>query len=104
MAASLIGLWVLLVKNDGSHEKAEEGKPVPMVACTDDDHRFLLAFRDAVTAKEYIELSNTEGATPRLVMEDGVADIRSLAKDAGATGLLINFNPQTSAYEDATLL
>ena len=95
---SLDGLWLVLV--DG---RAEEGR-VPMMARAGDEQTYLLGFKNAHKARKFLETSPVPGAEPRMVVRSNKDELLRVAKANGVVGVLVDYDPQTQAYSQASAL
>ena len=90
--ASMDGMWVLLVDRD------------PVMARAGDDQSYLLVFKNVAKAREFVAVQELDGAQPRMVVRGNRDDILQLARSAGASGLLVDYDPATQHYAAASAL
>ena len=98
---NLDGLWVLLVSNEGELAAQDQAGRVPVMARAGNDQTYLLVFKNVVKARQFVSNSNLEGAEPRMVVRGNRDDIVRIAKTAGATGTLLDYDPSTQQYAAA---
>ena len=98
------GLWVLLVQNDGELETQDNDGRVPVMARAGNDQTYLLAFKNVVTARKFVAQQDLDGAEPRMVVRGNRDDIVAVAREQGATGTLLDYDPSTQAYAAASAL
>jgi hypothetical protein len=89
---SIDGMWVLLVDRD------------PVMARAGDNQNYLLVFKNVVKARQFLAVQDVEGAEPRMVVRGNRDDIVSVAREQGAAGTLLDYDPKTQAYAAATSL
>jgi hypothetical protein len=99
--SSLDGLWLLLV--DGEVGKAVDGR-VPMMARAGDDQTYLLGFKNALKARKFLTESAIENAEPRMVVRGNRGEFLTIARASGATGVLVDYDPQTHEFAAAAEL
>jgi hypothetical protein len=102
--SSLDGLWVLLVQNQGQLTTADIEGRVPMLARAGNEETYLLGFKNAIKAREFMTGSAIENAEPRLVVRANKEEYLRIAQAAGACGVLVDYNPSTQEYGAATEL
>lgn len=102
--SSLDGLWVLLVQNEGQLSTADVEGRVPMLARAGNDETYLLGFKNAVKARDFMTGSSIENAEPRLVVRANKSEYLRIAQAAGACGVLVDYDPSTQQYGAATEL
>lgn len=102
--SSLDGLWVLLVQNEGQLTTADIEGRVPMLARAGNDETYLLGFKNAVKAREFMSTSSIENAEPRLVVRANKGEYLRIAQAAGVCGVLVDYDPSTQQYGAATEL
>lgn len=100
--AVLEGLWVLLVANEGQLPTADADGRVPMMARAGDDAAYLLGFKNVARARQFLTATAVEGAEPRMVVRGNRDEMLRIARTAGATGVLIDYDPTTQQYAAAT--
>lgn len=94
--SSLEGLWVLLVDDT-------EGR-IPMMARAGNNQTYVLGFKNAHKARNFMELSALENAEPRMVVRSNRGELLRLAQSAGANGVLVDYDPATHDYSRASEL
>lgn len=102
--STLDGLWVLLVDNAGQLKTADETGRVPMMARAGDDETYLLGFKNASKAREFLTRSNVDDAEPRMVVKANKTEYLRIASAAGVAGILVDYDPVTQQYAAATEL
>lgn len=100
-APALGGLWVLLVQNEGELSTQDSDGRVPVMARAGNDQTYLLAFKNVVTARQFVAAQDLAGAEPRMVVRGNREDIVRIAKSAGVVGTLIDYDPSTQKYAAA---
>jgi len=101
---TLDGLWVLLVSNEGELATQDENGRVPVMARAGNEQTYLLVFKNVVKARQFVSVSNLEGAEPRMVVRGNRDDILRIARSAGVVGTLLDYDPSTQKYADAQAL
>ena len=91
--SSLDGLWVLLANDQ-----------VPMMARAGDESTYLLGFKNMTSARTFMQTSAVEDAEPRMVVSANRSEYLRLAQQAGASGVLIDYDPATQQYAGASEL
>ena len=99
--SSLDGLWVLLVED---HEKIAQSTHVPIMARTGDESTYLLGFKNMSSARTFMQTSELENAEPRMVVNANRSEYLRLAQQAGAAGVLVDYDPATQQYASASEL
>lgn len=94
----LDGLWVLLLANEGQLPTADADGRVPMMAKSGDTTTYLLGFKTVVKARQFLADQAIEGAEPRMVVRGNREEMLRIAQSAGATGVLVDYEPATQAY------
>ncbi len=102
--AVLEGLWVLLVQNEGQLPTADADGRVPMMARAGDDAAYLLGFKNVVKARQFLTATEVEGAEPRMVVRGNREEMLRIARTAGATGVLVDYDPATQQYAAASAI
>ena len=102
--SSLDGLWVLLVDNDGELSAQDSAGRVPVMCRAGNDQTYLLVFKNVVKARQFLASSALDGAEPRMVVKGNRDDIVRIAKSAGVVGTLLDYDPSTQQYADASAL
>lgn len=97
----LEGLWVLLVANEGQLPTADAEGRVPMMAKAGDDAAYLLGFKNVFRARQFLIATDVEGAEPRMVVRGNREEMLRIAKTAGASGVLVDYDPSTQQYAAA---
>ena len=100
----LDGLWVLLVQNAGELTTQDNDGRVPVMARTGEDQTYLLVFKNVVKARQFVTSQELDGAEPRMVVRGNRDDILRIAKSAGVVGTLLDYDPTTQKYAQATAL
>jgi hypothetical protein len=85
-------MWVLLVDRD------------PVMARAGDNQNYLLVFKNVVKARQFLAVHELEGAEPRMVVRGNRDDIVAVAREQGAAGTLLDYDPSTQAYAAASTL
>lgn len=104
VAPNLAGLWVLLVQNDGEISTQDAEGRVPVLARAGDDQTYLLVFKDVAKARQFVAAQELDGAEPRMVVRGNQHDIMRIARSAGVTGTLLDYDPKTQRYASARAL
>ena len=97
----LDGLWVLLVDNAGQLATADER--VPMLARAGDDQTYLLGFKNATKARQFVATQDVV-AEPRMIVRGNKDDILRIARVASVVGVLVDYDPSTQRYGAAVEL
>lgn len=102
----LVGLWVLLVQNEGQLNSADPKGRVPMMARTGNHETYLLGFKNMSNARKFLQQSaiEAEAAEPRMVVKGNKSEVLQIARDAGVVGILVDYDPVTQRYSAATEL
>lgn len=100
----LTNLWVLLVQNDGELSAQDASGRVPMLARAGDDQKYLLVFKNAAKARQFLSAQDVDGAEPRMVVRANHDDILRIARCAGVVGTLLDYDPTTQKYASASAL
>ena len=103
-SATLDGLWVLLVSNEGELMAQDAAGRVPVMARAGDEQTYLLVFKNVVKARQFVSSSQIEGAEPRMVVRGNRDDIIRIARSAGVVGTLLDYDPSTQKYADTQAL
>ena len=103
-SATLDGLWVLLVSNEGELMAQDAAGRVPVMARAGNDQTYLLVFKNVVKARQFVSSSQMEGAEPRMVVRGNRDDIIRIARSAGVVGTLLDYDPSTQKYADTQAL
>lgn len=104
-AAKLVGLWVVLVNNEGQLTSVDPNARVPMMARAGNDQTFLLGFKNMNNARKFLQSSAIEApAEPRMVVKGNHTELLRIARDAGVVGILVDYDPVTQKYATATEL
>lgn len=102
-AAKLVGLWVVLVENEGQLTSADADARVPMMARAGNDQTFLLGFKNMTNARKFLQSSAIDNAAePRMVVKGNHTELLRIARDAGVVGILVDYDPVTQKYATAT--
>ncbi|GAB4510518.1 MAG: hypothetical protein Tsb0020_27780 [Haliangiales bacterium] len=102
--SNIVGLWVLLVINEGQLSTEDENARVPMMARAGNDQTFLLGFKNMVKARQFMSSSEVEHAEPRMVVKSNKSEVIEIARNAGVVGILVDYDPITQEYASATEL
>ena len=94
----LANLWVLLVQNDGELTTQDASGRVPMLARAGNDQTYLLVFKNAARARQFVTTQDVPGAEPRMVVRANHDDIVRIARSAGVVGTLLDYDPATQKY------
>jgi hypothetical protein len=98
------GLWVVLVQNAGELPTEDAEGRVPVMARAGDEQTYLLVFKNVVSARQFLATQSIDGAEPRMVVRGNREDILRIARSAGATGTLLDYDPTTQKYAQARAL
>lgn len=101
--SGLVGLWVVLVENEGQLTTADENARVPMMARTG-DQTFLLGFKNMVNARRFMASSEVEHGEPRMIVKSNQGTVMEIARNAGVVGILVDYDPVTQKYASASAL
>lgn len=101
--SALVGLWVLLVDNEGQLPSAGTDR-VPMMARAGNDQTYLLCFKNMTMARSFMSKSQIEAAEPRMVVKGNKSHFLEIARNAGVVGILVDYDPTTQHYTAATEL
>lgn len=103
--SNIVGLWVLLVENEGQLASIDPHARVPMLARAGNDQKYLLGFKNMTNAKRFLQSSSLEDAAePRMVVKGNKGEVLRIARDAGVVGILVDYDPVTQRYAAATEL
>src|SRR5437764_10203602 len=102
--SGLDGLWVLLISNDGELATQDADGRVPVMARAGNEQTYLLVFKNVVKARQFLTTQALDGAEPRMVVRGNRDDIVRVAKSAGASGTLLDYDPTTQQYASASAL
>ena len=100
---SLVGLWMLLVDNEGQLPTTVSRR-VPMMARAGNDQTFLLCFKNMSNARRFLKQSEMDGPEPRMIVKGNKDLVLQIARDAGVAGVLIDYDPVTQEYASAAAL
>ncbi len=103
-STALDGLWILLVNNDGRLPTDGIDGRVPIMCKAGNDEHFVLGFKDMSKAQQFLTQSELQGAEPRMVVKSNHGDYIRVAQEAGAAGVLIDYDPTTQQYRDAAVI
>lgn len=101
--SALVGLWVLLVDNEGQLPSSSAER-VPMMARAGNDQTYLLGFKNMSNARRFMKKSEIESAEPRMVVKGNKSHFLQIARSAGVVGILVDYDPTTQEYTTATEL
>jgi hypothetical protein len=93
--ASLSGLWVILVE--------EEGRKIPMLARAGNG-LYLLAFRTGFTARKFVSEKGLTDAEPRLLVTSNLPEIVATLDTKQIAGVLIDYDATSNTYKEAGLV
>lgn len=93
----LANLWVLLVQNDGELTVQDADGRVPMMARAGNDQTYLLVFKNAAKARQFLSTQEV-AAEPRMVVRGNHEAIVRIARSAGVVGTLLDYDPATQRY------
>jgi hypothetical protein len=93
--ASLSGLWVILVD--------EEGRKTPMLARAGNG-LYLLAFRTGFTARKFVSEKALTNAEPRLLVTSNLPEIVATLDNKQIAGVLIDYDATSNTYKEAGLV
>jgi len=96
---TLDGLWVLLAKSDET-----DSERLPVMARSGDDETYLLGFKDVHGARSFSEQAGVENAQPQMVVRGNRGELLRVAKESGASGILVDYDPKTQQYSAAEAL
>lgn len=68
------------------------------------DQTYLLVFKDVAKARRFVAASELDGAEPRMVVRGNRDELIRIARSAGASGVLQDYDPSTQQYVSATAL
>jgi hypothetical protein len=102
LKSNLDGLWLVLV--DGEVVGPTFEGRVPMMARAGDDQTYLLGFKNMLKARKFLSESSIDNAEPRLVVRSNRGDFLSIAKAAGVSGVLVDYDAQTQQFAAASEL
>jgi len=101
--SALVGLWVLLVDNEGQLPNAKAER-VPMMARAGNDQTYLLGFKNMSNARSFLKKQSIDAAEPRMVVKGNKNLFLEIARSAGVVGILVDYDPVTQEYSSATEL
>src|SRR5690606_25647739 len=101
--SALVGLWVLLVNNEGQLPGAGAER-VPMMARAGNHETYLLGFKNMSQARSFMQKSQVDAAEPRMVVKGNKGHFLQIAREAGVVGILVDYDPTTQQYATATEL
>jgi hypothetical protein len=94
----LDGQWVLLIENKGELGAQDAEGRVPVMARAGDDKTYLLVFKNVAKARQFVALSDLDGAQPRMVVRGNRDEIVRIARSANVVGTLVDYDPATQGY------
>jgi hypothetical protein len=94
----LEGLWVLMVQNEGEISVSDADGRVPVLALAGNDKTYLLGFKNAAKARQFMTTLELEGADARMVVKGNKEEILRIVRAAGVAGLLVDFDATTKQY------
>jgi hypothetical protein len=86
------------VQNDGELTTQDANGRVPMLARAGNDQTYLLVFKNAARARQFVTTQDLPGAEPRMVVRANHDDIVRIARSAGVVGTLLDYDPTTQKY------
>ena len=95
---------MLLVQNEGELTTQDSNGRVPVMARAGNDQTYLLVFKDVAKARRFVANQDLDGAEPRMVVRGNRDDIMRIARSAGVVGTLLDYDPATQQYAQATAL
>ena len=98
--SALVGLWVLLVENEGQLTSSD-AEHVPMMARAGNDQTYLLGFKNMSNARKFLKQSNIDQAEPRMVVKGNKDHFLHIARSAGVVGILVDYDPVKQNYAAA---
>ncbi len=99
--SSLDGLWVLL---EGQPVAGDNDGRVPVMARAGAGETYLLGFKNMAKARQFMTASALADCEPRLVVRGNRSKLLDIARDAGATAVLVDYDPTTQSYGSAAEL
>lgn len=93
-----------MVENDGELAVQDADGRVPVMARAGNDQTYLLVFKNVVKARQFVAAQDLAGAEPRMVVRGNQNDIVRIARSAGVTGTLLDYDPTTQQYASANAL
>ena len=96
--STLDGQWVVLVANDGELAAADADGRVPVMALAGNEQRYLLVFRNAAKARQFVASQDLVGAEPRMVVRGNRDELVRIARAASVVGVLVDYEPETQQY------
>jgi hypothetical protein len=103
-SATLAGMWVLLVQNEGELAAQDPDGRVPVMCRAGNDETYLLVFKNVAKARQFVSTQDLDGAEPRMVVRGNRDDIVRIAKAAGVVGTLVDYDPTTQQYAGTSAL
>lgn len=101
--ATIDGLWVLLVTNEGELPESDADGRAPMMARAGDDQPYLLAFRNVAKARLFLNACET-AAEARMVVKANKPDLLRICASAKCAGVLLDYDLGTQEYAAAIAL
>ena len=95
--STLEGQWVLLADNDGQLTAQDSDGRVPLMVRSGDGQTYLLAFKNAAKARAFVTSQGLDGVEARMVVRAYKDDIVRIAKSASVAGVLVDYDPESSA-------
>ncbi|MGN6107500.1 MAG: hypothetical protein ACTHU0_20490 [Kofleriaceae bacterium] len=92
------------MENDGELAVQDADGRVPVMARAGNDQTYLLVFKNVVKARQFVAAQDLAGAEPRMVVRGNQNDIVRIARSAGVTGTLLDYDPTTQQYASANAL
>jgi hypothetical protein len=98
--SALEGLWVLLVNDEINFPETR----IPMMARTGNEETYVLGFKNMHKARTFMSRSDVAGAEPRMVVKANSTEYLRIARQAGVSGVLVDYDPDTNEYASASEL
>lgn len=95
--ATIEGMWVLLLANEGELPDQDADGRVPALARAGDGNVYLLAFKNVVKARQFLASSDMQ-ADARMVVRGNKDELLRVAKAAGVVGTLVDYDAVTQNY------
>jgi len=95
--ATIEGMWILLIANEGELTVTDPDGRVPMMARAGDDQTYLLAFKNVAKARQFLSVCEAP-AEPRMVVRGNKAEIFRICASVKVAGVLVDYDPSTQHY------
>ncbi|MEZ4358619.1 MAG: hypothetical protein R3B48_00450 [Kofleriaceae bacterium] len=89
---------MLLVQNEGEIASVDADGRVPVLALAGNNQTYLLGWKNAAKARQFVVDSELGDAEPRMVVKANKGEILDIARSAGVVGLLVDFEAKTKQY------